>query len=75
MEYTPNADQEISENEQPILQLEDVTIRYGDVPAVQNVSLAIARQQITSIIGPSGCGKSTLPVSYTHLPLPTIYSV
>ena len=27
------------------------------------------------IYGPEGCGKSALPVSYTHLTLPTIYSV
>ena len=28
-----------------------------------------------ALLGPSGCGKTTLSVSYTHLTLPTIYSV
>jgi phosphate transport system ATP-binding protein len=36
-----------------------LTALYHGRPAVREVSLAIAAQQITAIIGPSGCGKST----------------
>ena len=43
-----------------IFSLEDVTVRYGEVPAVRDVSIEIAPRQITALIGPSGCGKSTL---------------
>ena len=44
----------------PVLEVRDVTIRYGEKPAVRNVSLVIPDRRITAIIGPSGCGKSTL---------------
>ena len=43
-----------------VLGLNDVSISYGDVKAVKNVSCNILRNKITAIIGPSGCGKSTL---------------
>ena len=45
---------------EPIFQLEDVTVSYGDKPAVRDVTFDIARHEITALIGPSGCGKSTL---------------
>ena len=32
---------------------------YGSQQALRNISMAIPRKKITSIIGPSGCGKST----------------
>ncbi|MEY3661217.1 MAG: phosphate ABC transporter ATP-binding protein PstB [Pseudohongiellaceae bacterium] len=43
-----------------VLDLQDVSVLYSGKPAVRNVSCAIWRNRITSIIGPSGCGKSTL---------------
>jgi phosphate transport system ATP-binding protein len=43
-----------------IFKLDDVTVSYGDKPAVRHVKLDIARNEITALIGPSGCGKSTL---------------
>jgi phosphate transport system ATP-binding protein len=45
---------------EPIFHLDDVTVSYGEKPAVRNVSFDIARHEITALIGPSGCGKSTL---------------
>ena len=33
---------------------------YGSSPALKNISLNIAANQVTAFIGPSGCGKSTL---------------
>jgi phosphate transport system ATP-binding protein len=42
------------------LDLQEVSILYGDKPAVKKVSCHFLRNKITSIIGPSGCGKSTL---------------
>src|ERR671922_1337389 len=42
-----------------ILESQDVTVAYGGVPAVRDVTIAIARNEITALIGPSGCGKTT----------------
>ena len=44
----------------PLLELRNVTVRYGRTTALSNLSLRIPRGEITAIIGPSGCGKTTL---------------
>ena len=38
---------------------ENVTITYGGVPAVENVTMKFKEKSVTSLIGPSGCGKTT----------------
>jgi phosphate transport system ATP-binding protein len=43
-----------------VFQLEDISVHYGDVPAVKGITMDVFRHNITAIIGPSGCGKSTL---------------
>lgn len=50
----------MSENDRPILELQDIRKKYGDFEAVRGVSLEVHRGQVVAIIGPSGCGKSTL---------------
>ena len=40
--------------------LDKVTKRYGDVPVIHGVDLAIADGEFCVFVGPSGCGKSTL---------------
>lgn len=43
----------------PDIRFENVTKRYGDVVAVDNVSLTVERGEFFSFLGPSGCGKTT----------------
>lgn len=43
-----------------MLELESVTVRYGDQSAVLDLSLGLTRGQIGCLIGPSGCGKTTV---------------
>ncbi len=45
---------------QAIIEVRDVDFSYGKSVALNNLSLDIARNEITAFIGPSGCGKSTL---------------
>ena len=40
--------------------VQDISVYYGDFRAVKDVSVAIQKNAITALIGPSGCGKSTL---------------
>jgi iron(III) transport system ATP-binding protein len=40
--------------------IREVTVRYGDVVAVDRVSLTIEPGELFLLLGPSGCGKTTL---------------
>jgi NitT/TauT family transport system ATP-binding protein len=43
-----------------VVQIKDVTKRFGETTAVQGIDLEIEEREFISLIGPSGCGKSTL---------------
>src|SRR5262245_24664803 len=43
----------------PAVEFRQVTKRYGDVVAVNQVSFTIARATLVTLLGPSGCGKTT----------------
>src|SRR5437763_16870685 len=42
------------------LELRDVEVRYGAVPALRGASIAVRRGEVEGLIGPNGAGKSTL---------------
>jgi len=41
------------------MSIRNANVYYGDKKAIDNISLDIAKNQVTALIGPSGCGKST----------------
>jgi phosphate transport system ATP-binding protein len=46
--------------EEPVLEVDDFSLWYGESRALQSVTMPIPRGRVTAMIGPSGCGKSTL---------------
>ncbi len=46
--------------DKPLVQLCDVTVRYGELTVLRNVNWIFARGSHCSISGPNGCGKTTL---------------
>lgn len=43
----------------PVLQAQDVTMQFGGVVAVNNLSLSVNQGEIVALIGPNGAGKTT----------------
>ena len=39
--------------------LKNVTKRFGETTAVDNLSITLASGKLTALLGPSGCGKTT----------------
>ena len=44
----------------PLLRIENVSKAFGEVQALQDVSVEVSSGEMAMLVGPSGCGKSTL---------------
>lgn len=47
----------------PLLEIEDLNVRYGAITALRGVSLAVEPGEVVAILGPNGAGKSSLMMS------------
>ena len=54
-----------------VFKIKDLQLKYGEKPALKNISMYIPKNQITALIGPSGCGKSSLLYLLSLLDRPT----
>lgn len=44
----------------PVMEMENITLRFGGVTAIENISFDILEGEIRAIIGPNGAGKSSM---------------
>jgi zinc/manganese transport system ATP-binding protein/zinc transport system ATP-binding protein len=60
--HPPGVEERLSERPSgvPLIELANVSYRYGSSPALENVSLKIWPGQFMAIVGPNGGGKTTL---------------
>ena len=47
-------------NEKPLIQFTNVTKRFGDFVAIDNLTQDIFTREFFALLGPSGCGKTTM---------------
>ncbi|MCH9824488.1 MAG: ABC transporter ATP-binding protein [Alphaproteobacteria bacterium] len=47
-------------NEKPLIQFKNVTKRFGDFVAIDNLTQDIYAKEFFALLGPSGCGKTTM---------------
>ncbi len=49
-----------TDNNQPLLHLEDIYKQYGSKVVLDDIDLRVNRGEFCVVVGPSGCGKSTM---------------
>ena len=54
-----------------ILKVDDITMQFGGVVAVNNFSMEVHEGEIVALIGPNGAGKTTAFNVITGVRLPT----
>ena len=54
-----------------VLRVQDVTMQFGGVVAVDNLSMEVNEGEIVSLIGPNGAGKTTAFNTITGVYAPT----
>jgi putative spermidine/putrescine transport system ATP-binding protein len=57
------------------LELENVTKRFGQVTAVDDITLTVERGEFLTLLGPSGCGKTTILRMIAGFEMPTVGNI
>ena len=57
------------------VELDSVSVTFGDVPALRDVSIAVEEGEFFTLVGPSGCGKTTTLRTIAGFETPTSGSV
>src|ERR1700687_3633084 len=60
-----------SENSHPVIEVRNLTKRYGPILAVDDLSFTVAAGQVTGFLGPNGSGESTTMRMIVGLDAPT----
>jgi peptide/nickel transport system ATP-binding protein/oligopeptide transport system ATP-binding protein len=55
---------------QPLLEIRNLSVRFGAAPAVDGVSFAVAEGETLALVGESGCGKTLTALSVLRLTPP-----
>ena len=61
-----------AQSESPLLEVEHLTMRFGGLVAMDDISFVAAQRQITGVIGPNGAGKTTMFNCLTGFYKPTV---
>ena len=56
----PNRKQEMNKTAQHIIDIQNVSKRFGEKIALRDINLYVRKGEFMTILGPSGCGKTTL---------------
>ena len=54
-----------------MLEVDDISVSYGRIPAVRGVSLTVDEGEIVTLVGPNGAGKSTTLMTVAGALTPT----
>jgi branched-chain amino acid transport system ATP-binding protein len=51
--------EDVASNGEPLLSIENVTVHFGGLVAISNMSFVVNEGEVVSLIGPNGAGKTT----------------
>jgi len=71
----PKGERSVNTPAEPLLSVRDVSLRFGGVAALDDVSFDISEGQIVGLIGPNGAGKTSLFNCISRLYQPTAGSI
>ena len=65
--YLPLEERPVCCVPKPFIEVEQLSLHYGQKPALHDVTLSINQGCITALVGPSGCGKTSFLTSLNRL--------